>query len=558
MCLELIFMNSPKTLPVLVAMLVVVRSQLYDSPCPRTFQYQMDQNGELHGKIGVYPFDENKVELLVQLSVGNEVQNFNGRIELGTPRNQVVDNIRNRMPIEYRVYFPRWQNIPPKVTKITVNGQDVCLGPPLTFNRFTGVVTTVTLNHRFVKVQPLSSNPFNPGNNVIGSGNPFLGNGPNGGKNWENSFPGGGGADGGKRFNNQNPFLGDNSGFNGGRDYDDEVFIMRFTTSRPTTVKATTAKVTTTSVAANDLLFSSNPFLNGRGSPRPPIVTTPPPPKQTTRPPVSKPQPPSSNNQCGIPVVANLLVVNGKSVPRGAFPWLTAMFVSTGTGVEYKCAGSLVSTRHVITAAHCVQKSRRRIPADKFLFILGKLNIETLLIGNGEKMVGADDIKVHPDYVPLESDADIAVVILSQVIEFSNYIRPICLWAGSDDIDTVVGEKGKVVGWGRDENNNSMTAEPRQTTMPIVSQEECLRSGEVFKYITSQRTFCAGYRNESGPCNGDSGSGFIMKSNEKWFLKGIVSTSKYDSVKQSCDLTNYVVFTDISKFRTWLLSIIVI
>lgn len=68
--------------------------------------------------------------------------------------------------------------------------------------------------------------------------------------------------------------------------------------------------------------------------------------------------------------------------------------------------------------------------------------------------------------------------------------------------------------------------------------------------------FFSGYRNGSGPCNGDSGSGFIMKRNDRWLLRGIVSMSISDTQKFTCDLKNYVVFTDASKFVSWLLSFI--
>lgn len=54
------------------------------------------------------------------------------------------------------------------------------------------------------------------------------------------------------------------------------------------------------------------------------------------------------------------------------------------------------------------------------------------------------------------------------------------------------GEQGTVVGWGKNENGLLMTAEPKQTTLPIVSQQQCLSSAFQFQYITSNRTFCAG------------------------------------------------------------------
>lgn len=66
--------------------------------------------------------------------------------------------------------------------------------------------------------------------------------------------------------------------------------------------------------------------------------------------------------------------------------------------------------------------------------------------------------------------------------------------------------------------------------------------------------FFSGFRNGSGPCNGDSGGGFMLQKNDRWTLRGIVSTSLLDQETRTCDLTNYVVFTDTSKFLDWLLS----
>lgn len=57
-----------------------------------------------------------------------------------------------------------------------------------------------------------------------------------------------------------------------------------------------------------------------------------------------------------------------------------------------------------------------------------------------------------------------------------------------------------------------------------------------------------------GPCNGDSGSGFIMNQNGRWILRGVVSMSISDTYSRTCDLTNYVVFTDASKFLPWLID----
>lgn len=161
---------------------------------------------------------------------------------------------------------------------------------------------------------------------------------------------------------------------------------------------------------------------------------------------------------------------------------------------------------------------------------------------------------VHPDYQPLSSDADIAVIALSERVEFTKFVRPVCLWEGPDRLKEVVGRTGTVVGWGKDETGDFMTEVPKMVTLPVVSQEECIRSKYSFREITSERTFCAGFRNGTGPCNGDSGSGFVLKRGERWFLRGVVSTSLLDQELKTCDLNHYVVFTDASKFLDWILS----
>lgn len=56
----------------------------------------------------------------------------------------------------------------------------------------------------------------------------------------------------------------------------------------------------------------------------------------------------------------------------------------------------------------------------------------------------------------------------------------------------------------------------------------------------------------SGPCSGDSGGGFLVKSNNKWYLRGIISSSLVDPETLLCDTNNYAVFTDTAKYTSWI------
>ncbi|KAG5873756.1 hypothetical protein JTB14_008326 [Gonioctena quinquepunctata] len=69
-----------------------------------------------------------RLQLNIELTVGNAVQHYNGKIELLKPKEQVIQDIIYYKPIIYRVLFPVWRRIPPKITRIAVNGNLICTG----------------------------------------------------------------------------------------------------------------------------------------------------------------------------------------------------------------------------------------------------------------------------------------------------------------------------------------------------------------------------------------------------------------------------------------------
>ena len=52
---------------------------------------------------------------------------------------------------------------------------------------------------------------------------------------------------------------------------------------------------------------------------------------------------------CGKPAKAKGFIVNGADFKRGEFPWMVAMLNKLKNPAEFFCAGTLISTRHVIT-----------------------------------------------------------------------------------------------------------------------------------------------------------------------------------------------------------------
>ncbi|XP_043251936.1 serine protease gd-like isoform X1 [Colletes gigas] len=294
----------------------------------------------------------------------------------------------------------------------------------------------------------------------------------------------------------------------------------------------------------------------------PPIVQPPPTQPTTIQPVTSNPKLNSINEGCGRPFAnsrINHMVVSGGRTSPGQWPWLVAIFI-VRHNFDFQCAGSLVTNTHIITAAHCFQLGNTSVHVGALSISLGRYELRKW---NEEGSVNRHvaEYRLHPDYRPrvnaqsrTNSDSDLAVLILRERVEYSATIKPICLWTASTDLDVVVGRSGVVVGWGRDEFGNSYVQEPRMNVSPIVSQEVCLWSNAEFASITSNRTFCAGLRNGSGPCNGDSGSGFVMYDSitDRYYLRGVVSLSLLNRANMSCDLSQYVVYTDVAQYMDWI------
>lgn len=186
------------------------------------------------------------------------------------------------------------------------------------------------------------------------------------------------------------------------------------------------------------------------------------------------------------------------------------------------------------------------------LVALGKYDMAKW-IEDGAKLLEVSALTVHDDYrkSPSSFDADVSVITLRRAVEFTEYIRPICLWEGATRLDDVVDSIGTVVGWGSDGQGQTVTQTPRSINIPIVSEVDCLRSSATFGAITASRSFCAGRKDGFGPCHGDSGSGLAILRGGQMVLRGIVSAA-LSGPMSSCDLSNYVVFTDVAKFVPWI------
>ncbi|XP_070504795.1 uncharacterized protein [Chironomus tepperi] len=205
-------------------------------------------------------------------------------------------------------------------------------------------------------------------------------------------------------------------------------------------------------------------------------------------------------------------------------------------------------------AAHCIhgKKDEHKFTTNDIKVVLGAHNFSDNEPGRVYSEISS--INVHEDWnTKSESfDADIAMLTLKENVTFSSYIQPICLIPPESNIAEI--SHGYAVGYGLNQNRNLENV-LKKVKMPIeLSNEKCFFSNPVLLLLSSLRTFCAGYRNGSSVCEGDSGNGLFVKDQGVYYLRGIVSSSIADP--EGCNTYNYAVFTNVLKFYEWITDII--
>lgn len=97
--------------------------------------------------------------------------------------------------------------------------------------------------------------------------------------------------------------------------------------------------------------------------------------------------------------------------------------------------------------------------------------------------------------------------------------------------------------------NDTFSEDLRVATVKIISDEECQESHvkDFRKYLT-YTSFCAGWANGTGPCNGDSGGGLVFQipNSTVWEIHGIVSISPRRLGTAFCDPHFYTIFTKVN------------
>ncbi|KAK2846663.1 hypothetical protein Q5P01_009662 [Channa striata] len=249
------------------------------------------------------------------------------------------------------------------------------------------------------------------------------------------------------------------------------------------------------------------------------------------------------NCDCGKNRFRASRIVGGQNAEEGEFPWQVSLHVKS---YGHVCGASIISSKWLVTAAHCVQDDGRTRYSQPGTWE-AQLGLHTQRqIGNSVMKRNLKQIIPHPNYNSYTFDNDIALMELESPVTYSEYIKPICLPASSHDFPA--GNSVWITGWGATREGGSAATVLQKAQVRIINSTVCnsLMAGQI-----TSRMLCAGVLTGGiDACQGDSGgplSSPSTSSSGRMFLAGVVSWG------DGCARRNKPgIYTRVTKYRGWI------
>uniref|UniRef100_A0A2K6GGX5 Peptidase S1 domain-containing protein n=1 Tax=Propithecus coquereli TaxID=379532 RepID=A0A2K6GGX5_PROCO len=267
------------------------------------------------------------------------------------------------------------------------------------------------------------------------------------------------------------------------------------------------------------------------GRPEPPLSPSPPPSGGREEPGANRWQPPPLGAQ-GSPMALKsslftftpgdswpcgrsfLKIVGGVHAEEGKWPWQ----VSVRINGRHICGGSLVTSKWVVTSAHCIM--------GRFRYSV-KMGDRSIHEKNTSLVVPVKNVIVHPQFATFTTvENDLAILKLLYSVNFTSNIQPICIPRETFQVEA--GTKCWVTGWGKTKEVENLPAEILQEVeVQVIRYEKC---NEMMQKILSsardivQKGMLCGYGGKGkDSCQGDSGGPMACEYNDTWVQVGIVS-----------------------------------
>ncbi|KAK9881049.1 hypothetical protein WA026_014393 [Henosepilachna vigintioctopunctata] len=247
------------------------------------------------------------------------------------------------------------------------------------------------------------------------------------------------------------------------------------------------------------------------------------------------PEPEEIFEECGVVENSGYFIFGGRRV-NDHFPWMAALqYKEKGKAPEFKCAGFLINSQFILTAAHCLKSQYIHSVH------LGISNLTNYQNQIGHKKVRVINITYHEDYRPSYFMDDIGLIRIER-IKYTENIRWICLPKKLATLpDWFI-----IRGWGRNDKKIESFTTALESRLKFRSFDSCRNA--MRKNLSWNRIICAGGMVNVDSCEGDSGGALMDNSSlVGWIAYGIVSWGSRD-----CSRGDAAVYTRIQYYLEWI------
>ncbi|KAG5669560.1 hypothetical protein PVAND_017447 [Polypedilum vanderplanki] len=228
----------------------------------------------------------------------------------------------------------------------------------------------------------------------------------------------------------------------------------------------------------------------------------------------------------------------------GQWPWIGAIHKHLKEETEkldilnhqkFICSSSIITNWHLLTSAHCTFGYNE----SELFVLLGHFNLSKSTESSSIKR-DILTIFVHPDFSSKNS-SDIAVLKMTEKVEFTKFIQPICFPRVKNYENNSF---GFVVGYRKSNSEKFNQMNLEYTKVKETRKEKCMEKNESF---IADKSFCGDSKISTFF---DSGEGFYKQigNAQHYMIIGILTKV------QNNNSIDFSTFVDILEFKEWIIE----
>ncbi|KAJ0172183.1 hypothetical protein K1T71_012156 [Dendrolimus kikuchii] len=240
---------------------------------------------------------------------------------------------------------------------------------------------------------------------------------------------------------------------------------------------------------------------------------------------------------CGLSTRAEGRVTGTRAGKPRDWPWMALV---TPKNREQYCGGTLISDRHVLTAAHCTNGQK----AEDLSVRLGEYDL-TRSNDSRSYNFRVIEIRRHEKYDSKTYYNDVAILKLHRPAVFNTYVWPICLPPPGMQMTN---ETAIVIGWGVQFIGGPKSNVLMEVSVPIWDHQKC--KDAYVERVSAVNICAAGYEGEKDACQHDSGGPLMYQMpSGRWAIIGIVSWGL------RCGEANHPgIYTKVESYLEWIVQ----